>query len=190
VAGAVPKLATFQDLLGRGPSREEILGGEIVEKASPSPEHGRAQRAIGRYLGGPFDDDHERGGPGGWWILTEVAVELERHEVVLPDVAGWRRERLPNPWGQKPVRVPPDWICEVLSTSDERRDRVDKAALYARAGVAHYWMVAPSERLLEAFELRGGSWVRIGAWGDDASPVRIPRFEAIEIDVTRLFPPR
>ncbi|MBK8996668.1 MAG: Uma2 family endonuclease [Myxococcales bacterium] len=184
------RLATFADLcaLGGG-SFHEVLAGELVEKAAPSPEHARAQRALSRYVGGPFDDDDGRGGPGGWWILTEVDVELERHEVVRPDLAGWRRERLPNPWGQRPIRVAPDWVCEILSPSDERRDRIHKAELYARSGVAHYWMVAPGERLVEAFALDRGAWLRLGAWSGDSGPARIPPFDSIELEVARLFPP-
>ncbi len=183
------KLATVDDLLALSAAdRFEILAGEIIEKSAPSPEHGLAQRTLGRFIGGPFHDDHGRGGPGGWWILTEVQVELAPHEVVCPDLVGWRRERLPKPWGQRPVRVVPDWICEILSPSNERRDRGHKADVYAQSGVPHYWMIPPSERLVEAFALRDGEWVRSGAWGDDAK-VRIPPFETIELDTARLFPP-
>jgi Uma2 family endonuclease len=189
VANVARKLATFADLAALGDEAfHEILAGELIEKASPSPEHGRAQRTLGRYLGGPFDDDDGRGGPGGWWILTEVDVELETHEVVRPDLAGWRRDRLPQPWGHRPLRVVPDWICEILSPSDERRDRVHKAAVYCRAGVRYYWLVAPAERVVEAFELRQGTWLRIGAWQEGQS-ARIAPFEAIELEIARLFPP-
>ncbi len=184
------QLATFAELAALGDdAHHEILSGELVEKAAPGPEHGRAQRALGHYVGGPFDDDDGRGGPGGWWILTEVDVQIEVHEVVRPDLAGWRRERLPDPWGQRPLMVVPDWICEILSPSDERRDRVHKAALYARAKVRFYCMLAPLERLLEAFELKDGVWVRLGAW-DDGERARIAPFDAIEIETGRLFPPR
>lgn len=165
-----------------------MLAGVLVEKAAPSPEHARAQRALSRFVGGPFDDDHDRGGPGGWWILTEVDVELHAHDVVRPDVAGWRRPRLPDPWGQRPIRIVPDWVGEVLSTSDERRDRVHKAALYARCGVGHYWMIDPVERVLEALELNGHTWDRLGAW-QDGEVVRVAPFDAIELEISRLFPP-
>jgi Uma2 family endonuclease len=191
VSQSVRRLATFEDLAALGETAfHEVLAGELVKKAAPSPEHGRAQRALGRYVGGPFDDDDGRGGPGGWWILTEVDVELESHYIVRPDLAGWRRERLPNPWGQRPLKVVPDWICEILSPSDERRDRVQKAELYARCGVAHYWMVAPAERLVEAFALENAVWVRLGAWGSESPVARIPPFDSIELDVGRVFPPQ
>lgn len=189
MSAPAPRLATFADLIALGDSAfHEILGGAVVEKAAPSPEHGLAQRALGRFIGGPFHDDDGRGGPGGWWILTEVEVELAAHEVVRPDLVGWRRYRLPAPWGSRPVRVTPDWVCEVLSPSDERRDRVQKAALYARAGVGRYWLVAPDERFVEAFELKDGSWVRLGAW-QDGQRARIRPFEDVELDLSRLFPP-
>jgi Uma2 family endonuclease len=188
VTAPARRLASYTDLAALGDGRFEVLSGEIVEKASPSAEHARTQRAFGRFVGGPFDDDDGRGGPGGWWILTEVDIELEVHEIVRPDLAGFRRERGLALWGKRPLKFVPDWICEVLSPSDERRDRVHKASLYARSGVSHYWLAAPAEGLLEAFELRDRTWVRLGAWqaGDVA---RIAPFEAIEIDVSRLFPP-
>jgi Uma2 family endonuclease len=190
VTQSAKKLATFADLAALGEqAHHEVLAGEVVEKAAPLPEHGLAQRTLSRFVGGPFHDDDGRGGPGGWWILSEVDVELEPHEIVRPDLAGWRRERLPNPWGRRPVKVVPDWICEILSPSDERRDRVHKATVYARVGVSHYWMVAPAERLLEAFVLKDGAWMRVGAW-EEGQTVRIPPFEAIEIETDRLFPPR
>ena len=190
MSDAARQLATYADLqaLGEG-AAFEVLAGELVQKAAPGPEHGLAQRALGRYVGGPFHDDDDAGGPGGWWILTEVDVELSAHEVVRPDVVGWRRERLPEPWGMRPVKVVPDWISEILSTSDENRDRVRKAALYARAGVAYYWMLTPAERVLEAYQLKAGAWVRLGAW-DDTACVRIAPFEAVELQLRRLFPPR
>jgi len=189
VSARTPSLATFADLAALGDGAyHEILAGQLVQKATPLPEHGLAQSALSRFIGGPFHHDDGHGGPGGWWILTEVEVELAEHEVVRPDVVGWRRQRLPAPWGQRPLRVVPDWVCEVLSPSDERRDRVYKASLYARSGVGYYWLVAPRERLIEAFQLQAGAWLRLGAW-QDTERARIAPFEAIELDLSRLFPP-
>jgi Uma2 family endonuclease len=182
------KIATLADLLALGDgARAELIAGAIVTLPPPLPEHGRAQRALGRFVGGPFDDDDGRGGPGGWWILPEVDVDLGG-DVVRPDVSGWRRERLPSPWGQRPIGVAPDWIAEVLSPSNERHDRVAKAELYARAGVVHYWIVDPGEKLLEVFQARDGKWLRLAAY-DAGSVARIPPFDAIELEVARLFPP-
>ena len=189
MSDAAPRFATFADLMALGEAAHcEVLAGELVEKAAPGIEHGVAQGALGAYIGGPFHYDHDGRGPGGWWIATEVDIELAAHDVVRPDVAGWRRERLPQPWGMRPIKVVPDWICEILSPSDENRDRVRKAALYASVGVADYWMLSPTERLLEAYRLEQGEWVRLGAW-DDTARVRIAPFEAVELELVRLFPP-
>jgi Uma2 family endonuclease len=110
---------------------------------------------------------------------------------VRPDVAGWRRERLPDPWDLRPLDVVPDWICEVLSPSNVADDRVRKRRLYALHGVASYWLLDPLERTLEALRLDVGSaaWIEIGSY-DDTSVARIAPFDAIEIDVSRFFPPK
>jgi Uma2 family endonuclease len=181
--------ATYEDLLALPEDvRAEIVHGELVKLPAPLPEHSRLQRTLSSHIGRPFDDDDGRGGPGGWWILVEVDVRLDVHEIVRPDVAGWRRERLPSPWGKRPIDVVPDWICEVLSPSNEAHDRVKKRRLYAASGVSFYWMVDPAERTLEALRLVDGRWVDAGSF-DDAAVAAIPPFDAIEIEVARLFPP-
>jgi Uma2 family endonuclease len=116
-------------------------------------------------------------------------VSLGEHEVVRPDLAGWRRERLPRPGTTRPIDIVPDWVCEVLSPSTSVRDRVTKRALYARTGVAHYWLIDPEARVLEALALREGVWVEVGVY-DDAATARIAPFEAIELELGRLFLPK
>jgi Uma2 family endonuclease len=183
------KRATYEDLLRLGEDvRAEILDGEILEKAAPLPEHGFVQNSFGSVVGSPFGHG-DGGGPGGWWILTEVEVRLSARDVVRPDVVGFRRERLPSPWGMRPIDVVPDWICEILSPSNASRDRVRKRRLYARSGVAHYWIVDPADRTLEALRLEGKNWIELGVY-DDEDTARIPPFDAIELIVARLFPPR
>jgi Uma2 family endonuclease len=185
-----PRLATYQDLLELPENlRGEIVAGELRTGPSALPKHSRAMRALGGAIGKPFDDDDGRGGPGGWWILLDVDVQLTEHDIVRPDVAGWRRERLPAPWDARPIEVAPDWICEILSPSNAAYDRVTKAQLYANHGVAHFWLLDPAERILEAFELSGELWTRIGSY-DDTAKARIKPFEAIELDVGALFPPK
>jgi Uma2 family endonuclease len=187
--GTATKLATFAELLALPEdARAEVVGGAVRSLPSPLPEHARAQRALARFIGGPFDDDDGRGGPGGWWILIEVDVELGLHDVVRPDLAGWRRRRLVDPWGKRPIRVVPDWVCEVLSPSTQRHDRVTKADLYRAHGIPHLWLVDPAEGVLEALALDSGHWIRLGAW-DAGARVRIPPFEDVELEVGRLFPP-
>lgn len=183
-------LATYADLLALPEdARAEVLAGEIVTTPVPLPRHSKVQRAAGRFLGGPFDDDDGRGGPGGWWIFVEVDVALGPHDIVRPDLSGWRRERLPRPGKVRPIEVVPDWVCEVVSPSTAAHDRVTKRHLYARAGVPHYWLIDPEARVLEALSLRDGVWVETGVF-DDTATARIAPFEAIELEVGRLFLPR
>lgn len=189
VSSTAPRLATYDDLL-RLPDdvRAEILAGNVVTSPAPLPRHSKVQRALGRFVGGPFDDDDGHGGPGGWWIFVEVDVELGPHDIVRPDLAGWRRGRLADPGDQRPITVVPDWICEILSPSTASRDRVAKQNLYARSGVAHYWLVDADARTLEALELSGDRWSVAGTY-DDTQSARIPPFEQIELSVGRLFLP-
>ena len=184
------RLASYEDLL-RLPddARAEILGGEVVVSPAPLPRHAKAQGALAHFIGAPFDHDDGRGGPGGWWILLEVDVRLSPHDVVRPDLAGWRRERLLDPWDMRPIDVTPDWICEVVSPSNAATDRVKKRRLYAKHGVRHYWIVDPVERTLEAVRLEGDTWIEVGSY-DDAAVARIAPFEAVELAIERLFPPR
>lgn len=184
------RLATYEDLLALPEDvRAEVLAGDLVTSPAPLPRHSKAQGALRRFIGGPFDDDDGRGGPGGWWILLEVDIRLSPHDIVRPDLSGWRRERLPEPWDERPIDVRPDWVCEILSPSNVATDRVTKRKLYAASGVPHYWIVDPTERTLEAFELVDGRWSEVGSY-DDSAVARIAPFEAIELEVGRLFPPR
>ncbi|HUH05144.1 MAG TPA: Uma2 family endonuclease, partial [Kofleriaceae bacterium] len=119
--------ATFAELEALGDSvRAEIIGGEIVEKASPTMEHGSAQTALGGYLHRRFNRRSGGRWPGGWWIGTEVDVEYATHEIYRQDIVGWRREHVPERPTGRPIRVRADWVCEILSPSNEKRDLVDK----------------------------------------------------------------
>ncbi len=188
---AARKLATYEDLL-RLPDdvRAEVIDGAIVVTPPPVAEHGRVQRSLSRFVGGPFDDDDGRGGPGGWWLLTEVDVQLAPHQVVRPDVAGWRRERLLDPRAERPLRIVPDWVCEIVSPAKPKHDRVTKRRLYAAHGVPYYWIVDPEARTLEALHLDAEprAWREVGAYGDD-DRARIAPFEAVELEIGRLFFP-
>ncbi len=135
-------------------------------------------------IGGPFD--RGRGGPGGWWILDEPELHFGA-DVLVPDLAGWRRERMPQfpdaPW----TELAPDWVCEVLSPGTRRLDLTDKRRLYAAAGVAHLWFVDPLARTLEAFALRDGAWALIAALKDDED-VQVPPFDAVTFPLSALWP--
>ena len=180
--------AAWEDLLAAPNDGRtyEILDGELEAAPRPTPAHNRAQSALAGEVHPPYD--RGRGGPGGWWILIEPDVVLERHQSVVPDVAGWKRHRLPDLASQRPITTVPDWICEVVSPADGGRDRVRKADLYLRTGVPHYWILDPADRTLEAFEAQDGRWLRLGAWTDGDTP-RVAPFDAIEVDVAGLFLP-
>jgi Uma2 family endonuclease len=184
------KLATYADLLALpADTRAEVLGGDVILSPAPLPRHSKAQGSARRFLGGPFDDDDGRGGPGGWWIFVEVDVMLGAHDVVRPDLAGWRRERLSQPGLKRPIEVAPDWVCEVLSPSTAARDRITKRRLYAQAAIPFYWLIDPELRAVEALALRDGVWVELGVL-DDTATARIAPFDAIELEIGRLFLPK
>lgn len=180
------KLATYEDLLAlpRG-LKAEVIRGVLRTLPAPQPRHAKVQRVLGGVIGGPFDDDDGLGGPGGWYIFPEVDVQLTPHDVVRPDLSGWRRARLADP-DERPFTVVPDWVCEIASPSTAREDRVLKRQLYAEHRVGFYWLVDPDTRLLEALELREGRWVELGVF-DEAARVRIAPFEAVELSIGRLF---
>ena len=162
----------------------EILGGELFTHPRPAPKHAAAAFSLSDELGGPFQKS--RGGPGGWIFLTEPELHFGR-DVVVPDLAGWRRERLPELPNTAWIETPPNWVCEFLSPATERRDRTIKRNIYARAKVGHYWLVDPRIRQLEVFELRDGKWLLFDTFNDDAK-VAAPPFEAITFDLSQLWP--
>ena len=182
--------ATYADLLALpSEDRAEVLEGVVRVLPGASPEHNRVLVGLSRYIGGPFDDDAEVGGPGGWWIFVGLDVRFGPHMITRPDVVGWRRARLEAPWGKRPIDVVPDWICEVTSPSNGRRDRVEKSRIYLANGVPHYWLIDPEERTLEAYSTHDGYWLQVGVY-EESDVARIAPFEAIELPVGRLFPPR
>jgi Uma2 family endonuclease len=167
--------ATYADIEALPPHVVgEILFGALHTHPRPAPRHARASSRLGIHIAGPFDQG--LGGPGGWIILDEPELHLGAH-VVVPDIAGWRRERLPSLPDTAFIATAPDWICEVLSPSTVRMDRTDKLAVYADQGVGHAWYVDPDARTLEVFELKDGRWT-IAATFKDADPVTAPPFAA------------
>lgn len=184
---AKPQLrpATYADIEALPPNVVgQILFGVLHAHPRPAPRHARAASSLGVELGGPFD--HGRGGPGGWIILDEPELHLGEH-VVVPDIAGWRRERLPRLPDTAYIETAPDWVCEVLSPSTVRLDRTDKLTVYAAHGVAHAWYVDPAARTLEVLALTGGKWL-IAATFKDADQVTAPPFEAHTFALDVLWP--
>jgi Uma2 family endonuclease len=143
-----------------------------------------------RELGGPFQ--RGRGGPGGWRILDEPELHFPNpqtkagKDVLVPDLAGWRRERMPQLLDVAHFTLVPDWICEVLSESTEKLDREEKMPIYAREGVRWAWLVDPMKRTLEAYGLEGRLWMEGGRWSKD-DLVRAAPFEAIELELGALW---
>jgi Uma2 family endonuclease len=121
------------------------VGGQLIQKAAPSGEHGDAQAGVVAAVRPPFQRKPGGGGPGGWWIATEVEVLLSSSEVVRPDVLGWRRERSPERPTETPVKLRPAWICEVISQTNATDDTVKKLRLYHGAAIPHYWLVDPRD---------------------------------------------
>ncbi len=127
-----------------------------------------------------------RGGPGGWWILDEPELHFA-DDILVPDLAGWRRERMPESPTGAFSQLAPDWVCEVLSSSTARIDRVLKVALYAREGVGHVWLVDPIAQTLEVLQLEGASGLLAASFGGSCT-VRAEPFDAIELDLGALWP--
>jgi Uma2 family endonuclease len=176
--------ATYEDLL-RVPDHlvAEILDGELHTTPRPSPRHADASSGLGGVLRGPFD--RGRGGPGGWRILDEPELHLGR-DVVVPDLAGWRRERLPRLPDEAFFTVAPDWICEVVSPSTAAIDRVKKLTIYAREGVPHAWLIDPIARTLEVLRLDSGRWTIVTTHAG-ADTIRAEPFDALDLDLTLLW---
>jgi Uma2 family endonuclease len=164
----------------------EIIDGELHVQPRPRFRHARATGFLSRHLGGSFDFDD--GGPGGWWIVPEPGIELPGAPEVSPDLGGWRRERMPEPPEDEPIRLVPDWVCEVLSPSNARHDRLVKLPFYARVGVPWIWLVDTRDQTLQVLELRDGAWSLRGSFGPDAV-IRAEPFEAIEIPLARMWLP-
>ena len=162
----------------------EHLVGEIVDDVlyvSPRPAspHAFASMGIGSELFGPFQ--RGRGGPGGWWLLTEPELHFGR-QVVVPDLAGWRHERMPAVPSVAYFELAPDWVCEVASPSTAKLDRTKKMRVYAEAGVGHLWIVDPLLRTLEVFRLVDTSWTLVAALADDEK-VRAEPFDEVELEL-------
>ena len=175
------------DLYERVPEelRAEVIGGALIVEPRPAGDHAVAASSLGGELYGPFQ--RGRGGPGGWIILDEPELRLGG-DAFSPDLAGWRRERLPNPQAMTSFTLAPDWICEVLSPSTEHRDRQEKMAAYARERVAWLWLLSPKKKCLEAYRLEGDGYRGLGEWADGAK-ARIAPFEAIELELSVLWTP-
>jgi len=177
--------ASYQDLEDVPPHQVgELVSGELYVSPRPALRHARVTGRLVQDLA-PFDVTPGGENPGGWVLLFEPELHLSG-DALIPDVAGWRRERLPELPDTAAMTLAPDWVCEVLSPSTEALDRARKMGAYAREGVRHLWFVDPRPRLLEVYRLEQGRWLRLGAHEGDAL-VRAEPFEAVELKLSRLW---
>ncbi len=178
--------ATYQDVLDAPPNMvAEVLFGVLYTNPRPALPHGAAATALGIDLGGPFD--RGRGGPGGWVFLDEPELHLgSEPDIIVPDLAAWRRERLPAVPAKAFLTLAPDWLCEVLSPRTAKIDRTDKMSIYGREGVRHVWLLDPIERTLEIYRHAEKGWLRVAIHRDD-EVVRAEPFDAIELALSGLW---
>ncbi len=176
--------ATYQDVID-APARAvaEIIGGELRLSPRPGGPHTSATSALGFLIGPPFQFGH--GGPGGWIILDEPELHLAE-DIVVPDLAGWRKERMPVVSNDAYFTLAPDWACEMLSRSTAVHDRAEKLPIYAAAGVRHVWLVDAPQRSLEVMRLHDGKWLLLGVHRGDVR-VRAEPFDAIELDLALVW---
>jgi Uma2 family endonuclease len=176
--------ATYQDVLD-APEHvvAEIIGGELRLSPRPGGPATAVASSVGDELGPPFK--RGRGGPGGWLIVDEPEIHVA-DDIIVPDLAGWRRERQSRVPEGAFFTMTPDWVCEVLSRSTEKMDRLEKMPLYASWSVQYAWLVHPRRRTIEVFRLRNGAWETSGVYGE-ADRARIEPFGAIEIAVGDLW---
>lgn len=181
----MPKTATYADIEALPPNVVgEILFGSLVTHPRPALHHTLAASHLGMTLGPPFS--FGAGGPGGWIIINEPELHLGSH-VVVPDLAGWRRERFTERENAAWLEVVPDWICEVQSPSTRQIDLGPKRRIYATWGVAYLWYVDPAAKSLEVFQRQGESWLLTHTFIDQES-VSAPPFDAISFPLGQLWP--
>jgi len=179
------KPATYRDLLNV-PAHlvAEIVDGELHASPRPSLPHAMAASSLTSELVGPFGFGRG-GGPGGWVILAEPELHIV-DQVMVPDLAGWRRERMPQMPETAFAEIPPDWVCEVISPSTGALDRAGKMPHYGRAGVGHAWLVDPTSKTVEVYRSDGPEWRLLKTFAENAK-VRAEPFDAVELDLSLLW---
>jgi len=189
VQGGPKRRATYEDLMQVPDTKvAEIIDGELIVSPRPASPHARAASVLGGELMGAFDGPPGVPPlPGGWWILLEPELHVA-DDVLVPDWAGWRRERLPVLENVPFFTLAPDWACEIVSPSTGRIDRSRKMRHYARDGVAHLWLVDPLLQTLEVYRLEAGRWVVVATYAGD-EVVRAEPYEAVELSLGRWWLP-
>jgi Uma2 family endonuclease len=181
LAAKLLRPATFADLHKIPPTwRGEVIDGTLYAFPRPYPLHANIKGLLTAELNNAFD--RGRSGPGGWRILGEPGIQHPRAPEYSPDLAGWRRERLPQLPRNKTITVVPDWVCEILSPTTGSYDQTVKRRFYAEIGVAYLWYIAPDYRSLTVSKVENGKWLELGVHGRDEK-VHAEPFEAIEINL-------
>lgn len=179
------KTAVYEDLYSIPENMTgEIIDGELIVTPRPSRKHTSTTSSLG-YRIGPSYQYGEGGGPGGWIIIIEPEIGLGE-DILVPDLAGWKRERIPVEEPHNWISVSPDWVCEVLSPSTARTDRVKKMRVYARHEVRHVWLIDPILKMLEVYGLEGGRWVLLDVYAEN-DKVRAEPFQELEIKLEDLW---
>ncbi len=185
MAQAAPRPATYADLEAVPPHLvAEIIDGVLETHPRPRPRHATAKVALSSELEFPLRP--RRGGPGGWVFMSEPELHWG-DDVVVPDLAGWRRERMPVEVETASIETPPDWVCEILSPSTRRLDLGPKRRIYGEAGVSFLWFLDPDARALDAFALTGGQWLLLGT-AVSGEAVSLAPFDAVSFPLDDLFP--
>ncbi|MBF0226913.1 MAG: Uma2 family endonuclease [Desulfobacterales bacterium] len=178
------KNATYEDLYKIPESMiGQIINNKLVVTPRPSYRHASVTSDLGAEIIPPYK--FGRGGPGGWIILYEPEIKLGEN-IFVPDLAGWKKEKLLKLPATNYISISPDWICEVLSPSTEKTDRARKMPIYAQFGVSYFWIIDPIEKVLEIFKLSGNQWIVVGTYAED-DKVKPEPFQEIEIDLKNLW---
>jgi Uma2 family endonuclease len=185
MAQAVKKQASYEDLFDLPDNMVgEIIDGELIATPRPSRKHSVATSVLGAEILPPYQF-RRGGGPGGWMILFEPEISIGPN-ILVPDLAGWRKERFPASEETNWISVAPDWACEVLSPKTVGLDKVRKMPIYARHGIGHLWLVDPASQTLDVFRLESGRWLLLGSFCQN-DMVRAEPFQEIEIELGNLW---
>jgi len=161
----------------------EVIDGELYVMGRPSGAHQCVEAEVATDL-------RRGGGGGGWLILPEVEVRFPTDELIVPDLTGWRQERIAGFERQNPFTIRPDWVCEILSDSTRIKDLGPKRSLYARHAVPHLWVIDPEAHILESFGLDGARWVLLGMWSEAEIALGVEPFPAARFELGRWWLPR
>lgn len=188
MSSVAPRRATYEDVLAAPPeTTAQVIDGELHLHPRPALRHARSASALGAKLLSVFDEGEGRSG-GEWVILYEPELHLGA-DILVPDLAGWRVARFPggDDTDEPYLTVSPDWVCEVLSASTARTDRIRKVPAYAREGVPFVWLVDPRDRTIEVLRLRDGSYQLVGSWGGDEGPFSLEPFDAVPLPASAFW---